>query len=470
MMQIRSNVAAMTAARVLDSNNRNQQLAIMRLGTGLRINSGKDDPAGLIASELLRSEKTAISAAINNIMRADNVVATAEGGLDEISRLLLDLEDLIDASANEDGISVDERQANQLEIDEILDSINRIASTTEFQGRKLLNGELEYLTSGISTNFTDVAINSAKLPHNGFRTVNVEVTASAQVGTLLYAGSATAAGTTTIEVAGNLGTETLSFSSGTGIASVITAINQSAHLTGVSAASNAGQLEFYSTDYGSSQFVSVQAIEGTFNVTGGSAGNKDFGRDATVTINGTQATTDGLTARLKTATLGIQIELDTTFGTTLGTDQFDIVGGGANFMITPTVGYAGKVSLGIQSLTTSNLGTHSTGFLSSLASGQTNAMASGNYITGQSIVRSAVKQVAELRGRIGAFQKDTLDTTRSGLQTTLENITAAESNIRDTDFAETSSLLTRSQVLVQSATQVLRIATQTPQQALALLA
>jgi flagellin len=77
--------------------------------------------------------------------------------------------------------------------------------------------------------------------------------------------------------------------------------------------------------------------------------------------------------------------------------------------------------------------------------------------------------VSELRGRLGAFQKDTLTTTGNSLAITLENITAAEANIRETDFAEETSNLTRRQILVQSATSVLQIANAQPQQALALL-
>ena len=74
-----------------------------------------------------------------------------------------------------------------------------------------------------------------------------------------------------------------------------------------------------------------------------------------------------------------------------------------------------------------------------------------------------------LRGRLGAFQKDTLETTANSLQITLENTTAAEAAIRDTDFATETSSLTRAQILVQSATQVLRMANAAPQNVLALL-
>jgi flagellin len=472
MIHINTNIPSMVAARILNTQNARLSTSLERLGTGLRINTGKDNPSGLIASEALRAQQVAIGAAVYNIARANNVVASAEGGLDEISRLLTDLEDLIDRSSNDAATSDDEKAANQLEIDAVLDSINRIATSTEFQGRKLLNGELDYTTSGVDTSyFNDVRINSAKIPNDSYRSVVVEVTASAQLATLTYGASATGGTTTTLEVTGNHGTETLSFAAGTAIADVADAVNTSTDMTGVSAVvTGASELKFYSTSYGSKQFVSVQALEGTFTVTGGDTGTyEDHGEDATVHVNGVMAITDGLSARLQTSTLAAELELSATFGTTPGTTTFQVTGGGADFMISPTISLSGLASLGVQALSTSSLGKGSIGYLSSLGSGQTNSVASKNYATAQQIVRLAQTQVSELRGRLGAFQKDTLETTSNSLTVTQENISAAESNIRETDFAEETSNLTRQQILVQSATAVLRIANAQPQQVLALL-
>lgn len=472
MSRINTNIPSLVAARILNTQNRALNTSLERLSTGLRINTGKDDPAGLIASELLRTEKSAIGAAITNITRANNVVATAESGLDEINKLITELEDLVDRSANEAGISEDERDANQLQIDAILESINRIANSTEFQGRKLLSGELDYITSGVSSsNFADVRINSARLSNDGYRSVVVEVAASAQLASLTYAASATGSGVTVLEIVGKNGTETLSFGSGTTIADVAEAINQSKDLTGVSASvTSATGLTFYSTAYGSEQFVTVRALQGSFAVTGGDTGSDtDYGDDATVRINGVTASVDGLDARVQTSTLSIELTLDSDFGTSIGSDTFYVTGGGADFAIAPTVDLNGLASLGIGSVSTSRLGTSSLGFLSSLGSGQTNALSSGNFAVAQRILRESGGRIAELRGRLGAFQKDTLQTTQNSLQITLENTTAAESAIRDADFATETSGLTRSQILVQSATNVLRLANAQPQQVLSLL-
>lgn len=469
MSRINTNIPSMVATRVLSMQNSRLNHSISRLSTGLRINTGKDDPAGLIASEALRAEKVAIGAAVTNVSRATNVVATAEGGLDEVNKLLTELEELVDRSANEAGISPDERDANQLQIDAILDSISRIATSTEFQGKKLLNGTLAYTTSGVSTtNFADVDVTSARIANGGFRQVVVEVTQSAQLGRLVYSGSATNDGVTSLQITGVNGTEVLSFASSTAVSAVAAAINQSRDLTGVSATHTASSLRLSTTEYGSEQFVTVEVLAGTFSLVGGT--DTDYGQDAGATINGVAVDVDGLRAHLQTSVLGLQIELSSSFATTVGSsDTFYITGGGADFMISPTVNLNGLASLGVRSVSSGSLGNVGIGFLSTIASGQTNALGSGNYSSAQRIIREAQKQVAQLRGRLGAFQRDTLDTTANALRVTLENTTAAESSIRDTDFASETSELTRSQILAQAATSMLRIANQQPQQALALL-
>ena len=184
MSRINTNVQSLIARRVLGQNNAALNLSLERLSTGLRINSGRDDPAGLIASETLRSSLRAISTAVDNANRADTIVAVAEGGLQEVSSLLLDLEALIDQSANEAGVTPAEVKANQLQIDSILASINRLAEATAFGDKKLLNGTFDFTTSGVSVNeatgaavnhFSRVQINAAKIPPGAFRQVTVDV-------------------------------------------------------------------------------------------------------------------------------------------------------------------------------------------------------------------------------------------------------------------------------------------------------
>ena len=148
---------------------------------------------------------------------------------------------------------------------------------------------------------------------------------------------------------------------------------------------------------------------------------------------------------------------------------FEITGGGAVFSISPTVGLSGLESIGIGEVSSAKLGSTSSDVIGTLKSGLGNDLSSKNFSKAQRIVRDAINQVASLRGRLGGFQKDTLTSTINSLTVARENVTAAESAIRDADFAVETSNLTRAQILVNSSTSVLQIANAQPQNALALL-
>jgi flagellin len=478
MSRINTNVSSLIAQRILRRNNDSLNTSLERLSTGLKINSGADNPAGLIASENLRAEKVGIATAIDNAQRASNIIGTAEGGLSEVSALLTELQSLVSQTANSGGLSSEEIAANQLQVDSILNTINRIAGSTSFQGRKLLNGSLDYTTSSVGASaFGSMKINSARLPDGQTVNVVVNVTDSATTGEVTFSG-ASINGDVTLEVAGNAGTEQLSFASGTAIADIATAINAIKEATGVVASAGGGSLTFKSSGYGASQFVAVKAIAGTFSTTDEDGDNdgKDYGSDAAVTINGAAAQSDGLSVTYRTNNLDIEFEMTTQDATyTSGglnngnSATFGITGGGATFALGSKVTETDKASIGIQSVSTGSLGTTSLGYLSSLGTGGANSLDSGNLITAQKVIDRAIKQVSQLRGRLGAFQKFTIGSTVNSLGVAYENASAAESAIRDTDFAEETANLTRSQILAAAATTVLAQANASPQAALLLL-
>jgi len=118
---------------------------------------------------------------------------------------------------------------------------------------------------------------------------------------------------------------------------------------------------------------------------------------------------------------------------------------------------------------TTKLGDRVTGYLSSIGSGGDNSLVGGNTTQAQKIITEAVKQVATLRGRLGALQKNVLETNINSLNVALENVTASESDIRDADFASETAALTRAQILVQANTSVLSQANSAPQAVLSLL-
>jgi flagellin len=472
MARINTNIGAVVAQRHLARSHSSLNTTIQRLASGLRITRGADDPAGLICSERLRSEISAVNQAISNTKRASNIIATTEGALDEVARLLTDIQDLIVEAANEGAMSEDEIKANQLQVDSAINSITRIANSTTFAGRQLLNGALGYITSGVDNSVINALdIQGVQFGTKDYIPVNIEVTTSAQPA-LLFFNAASVTSSVTIELQGNTGVTTLAFTSGTTASAMIAAINLVSDATGVTASAGpAGGFVLQSEYLGSRQFVSVQVLpgSGSFDVVNadGFITQRDEGRDAVATVNGALSFGDGNKLTLKTATLDMQVALDETFGT--GTTSFAITDGGALFQVGPEVNSNLQVNIGVQSVAASRLGNAEIGFLSQIQSGGLYSLVGGEYQQAQKIVSEALRQVSVLRGRLGAFEKNTLDTNVNQLGITMENLMAAESSIRDADFAYETSQLARDQILVSAGTSVLALAQQTPQSVLRLL-
>ncbi|MEM8944424.1 MAG: flagellin [Planctomycetota bacterium] len=275
------------------------------------------------------------------------------------------------------------------------------------------------------------------------------------------------------ELAGETGSEVLSFEGGTTVSQLLAGINAVSDATGVTAALDdaATGIEFSSSGYGTDAFVDIQIIdEGNGNTPAGAftdavgEGARSTGADVTATVNGITATGDGNNLSINTATLDLSATLTADF---VGSTTFTITGGGALFQLGPDVVSNQQARLGINSVNTAALGGNS-GLLYQLGTGGTADLTS-DPSTAAEIVESAIDQVTSLRGRLGAFQRTTLETNRNALNDTLSNLTEAVSSIRDADFAAESAALTRAQILVQSGTNVLSIANQNPQNVLALL-
>ena len=481
MSRINTNTSSQIAVRVLNSNNQQLQTSLQRLSTGYRINSGKDDPAGLIASESLKAEQQATTTAIGNAQRADNIIGTAEGALSEVSNLLVSLQGLVGDAANKAGLSQDEKDADQLQVDSILSTINRISNSASFEGVKLLNGTYDYATSGLGTTsaFTAININSAKVGSTTLA-VTVAIITSAQTGQLNFLGSSSGLnGAATVSVAGNKGTVQLSFASSTKSSAIVASLNQFKDSTGVQAqlSGDNKSIKLLSTDYGSTQFLSISSNNATAFTTkniNNVASTTSYGRNATMTVNGTAAVSDGLTVK---AVFGDLLDVNFTLNAAINTNgkskTFGITGGGATFSLGAQVNTANSASIGIATVNTASLGKFvrngSVYTLSDLGSGKTAALNTGDANLAQQVVTQAVKDVAAVRGRLGAFQKNVLGSTINSLNVALENVSSSNSAIRDTDFASETSNLTRNQILVQAATSVLSQANQSPQAVLKLL-
>ncbi len=481
MSRINSNVPALIAQRHLQISQQALRVSLERLSSGLKINRGADNPAGLIVSERLRSEIAVVGQAINNSSRAINVIATTEGALNEVQALLTDIQALVVEAANSGAFSDDEIAANQLQIDNAIDSITRIANTTTFSGRKLLNGELDYVVSGVvSTQLADVNIQTAAFGSQAFIGVTVDVSQSAQLAELSFAGPGLGASGVTLDIQGTEGIVTLTFPASTTTVDMAASINAQLDSTGVTAVTSgtggSAGLLLRSLQYGSDAFVSVQVMDSnsTFTVTDrdGVVDPRTEGRDASATINGIAAAADGLKLSFSSRMLKLSMTLAEDFGSgaiSLGASSFAITEGGMLFQLGPQVNTNLQENIGVRSMQANKLGNSIVGYLSELQDGQANALSTGNFQEASKIVQEVITQVAVLRGRLGAFERNTLQPNIRQLQITTENLTASESVIRDTDFAAETSELTRAQILVQAGNSIVAIANAQSQNVLALL-
>ncbi|MGC8785643.1 MAG: flagellin, partial [Armatimonadota bacterium] len=191
-LRINTNITAMNAMRALSSTSEAFARSIERLSSGMRINRGADDPAGLIISENLRAQMTGMSQAVSNAQDAANLLKTAEGGLDEIHNLLRTMRQLAVHASNTGVNDLTALQADQTQIRSALESLNRIAEQTQFGTKKLLDG-----TAGISAQVTDTARLAGIFIGNTFNgaivqsgdvtiTVNTAATRAQVLGTATY--------------------------------------------------------------------------------------------------------------------------------------------------------------------------------------------------------------------------------------------------------------------------------------------
>jgi flagellin len=517
MARINTNVPSVIAQANLGRTQAELQVRLERLSTGLRINRGKDDPAGLIISERIRSDIEGVNQGIANSSRASAMISTTEGALAEINDLLNSIRSLIVQSANTGATSEAEREANQLQINSAIDSITRISNTATFGGLKLLNGSLDYQLSGVDrAEISKVRVNNATFINNTAVQVDVDVVGSAQTGALFYNGGTTPPGVAlsglSLEVSGPTGVEVIQVQSGASLTQIVQGVNNVSALTGVRASvingnANSG-IVFESVDFGSRSFVSVKRLApppasqdswSLYKFAGGVprsadapfpwstligsgeliGGDRDNGQDVQALVNGTLATGDGLNLKVNSPALGLDLTLQAPAATTpSGTSTiFHVTGGGALFQLGPDVTALQQATFGIQSVAASQLGGTFTGatveFLSSLKSGQSNSVAASvrrnNFKPASDLLGTAIDEITILRGRLGAFERNVLETNTRSLQSQFENLTASNSVIRDADFATETSLLTRAQILASAGTSTLTLANQQAQQVLQLL-
>ncbi|MDR0392276.1 MAG: flagellin [Planctomycetaceae bacterium] len=271
-LYVQTNVPSLIARNQLKQNMADLGNILTRLSTGLRINSGKDDPAGLIASEVLKSDMTATSKAIINTQRANSLMSIAESSLGQINNLLNDLKGLVVEAASEGTMSPSQIEANQLQINATLDSIDRIAKTANYLGKPILNGAMDFQTQGVDRNtLHDLKIFQVSLSANAQMDVNIQVQDTATKAQLFYDKSSVSYDTV-LEVAGNAGVDMFKFTAGATVQDIATAINSVTDSTGVRAIvgdeATHGQIMLTSAGAGLDNDINLTAL-----IAGSEAGN-----------------------------------------------------------------------------------------------------------------------------------------------------------------------------------------------------
>ena len=484
---INSNIASLTAQRNLNSSQSELNTSLQRLSSGLRINSAKDDAAGLAISERFTSQIRGLNQAARNANDGISLAQTAEGALSEIGNNLQRIRELAVQSANATN-SASDRASLQAEASQLTAEITRVANQTQFNGTNLLNGSFtnQSFQVGANANQTiDISeIADARASALGSHTLTTNGTAVAPAAGSVVVDTAanqatngngvTAETDLTITTDGGT-TSAISYAADAGADAIATALNSAASGLGVTAtASNSTTLDTLS-----------HAGTVTFNLNGQAvsavvADQNDLS-SLVSSINGVQGTT-GVTASFTSTSSKAGITLSTTDGRNIAIDTYvnsgnaaataevggsAITAGAANSaIVTGSVSLAStQGALSVANFNADVFGASNSSFLSVAALDIGSSAGSQSAIDA---LDAALNQINSSRGDLGAIQ-NRFSSTIASLQTTSENLSASRSRIQDTDFATETANLTRGQILQQAGTAILAQANQFPNNVLSLL-
>ena len=476
---INTNVSSLTAQRNLGMSQASLSTSIQRLSSGLRINSAKDDAAGLAISERFTSQIRGLNQAVRNANDGISLAQTAEGSLKASGDILQRVRELSVQSANATN-SAGDRKAIQAEVGQLLSELDRISTTTEFNGQKLLDGSFGSATFQVGAN----ANQTITATTGNFRTT----TYGAQINNskLVDAAATATALTGTIVVAG-LQTKTATLGASDTAATAAAAINALSDATGVTAsARNVSELKFAANGAVS---LAVKGDNATAaNVTFNVSGNTAAGLAEAVKGFNDVASQTGITAKLNSAADGIiltnEAGADINLTNNSATVGVTLAAQNAEAATTPTFGAATAaaavggtvVSRGTLELA-SDKGYSITGTSALASTTAASSLKAVNTIDVSTvdgstkalkIIDAALSAVNGQRASFGALQSR-FETTVNNLQSTSENMSASRGRIQDADFAAETANLSRSQILQQAGTAMVAQANQLPQGVLALL-
>lgn len=422
-MIINHNLNAMNAHRQLGMNTVNAGKSMEKLSSGLRINRAGDDAAGLAISEKMRAQIRGLDQAARNSQDAISLIQTAEGGLNETHAILQRMRELAVQAANDTNVEKD-RTAISDELNQLIQEIDRISSTTEFNTQKLLDGsfsgKFQIGANESQTLELDVSkMNSASLGLAG--SMEVETVTGAAAGALIKDGTYTVDST---------GAKLLD-ASGTQVGTIAG--------TDITLADGTTTVSFTNESITAGAIIKVSNNGDTFTMekTVAAGQTNDKLAAGTYTVSGDDVLKDGVKIGSVNGGAGTSAQIDLNDGTSI--NLATVFGKTANLNDGDT--------FEIKGVNVDN---------NSLAGGTVTA------------IDKAIASVSAERAKLGAYQ-NRLEHTINNLGTSSENLTSAESRIRDVDMAKEMMAFSKNNILAQAAQAMLAQANQQPQGVLQLL-
>jgi flagellin len=468
---INTNIGAMNAHMMSLGNNKELDKSLAALSSGLRINKASDDASGLAIANQLRSQAQGLGQAISNANDGINVTQTADGALEEYTNIINTVRTKAIQAAS-DGQNADSRQAIQRDINKLLEEAQNIADTTQFNGMNLLNGDFKnkefhigaYANETVGINIANTSINNVGA-HATKEGASANDATASQAAALAadFAINGVTTGISTTDT--STGANTTAHDEGSAWAKA-EAINSVSSKTGVTATAS-------TTVKGSSSIVAVNLSAGDLIING-----KDIGAVNVSTGDRDNALINAINS-ISNQT-NVTASLDEGKLTLTAKDGSDIVLTGTNtsgslFMgdNSSAIYNSGKVTLSSANAITVSGTITDTGFTATTYSAD-KALNSIDVTTRAGAEQAiettdyALKQIDTIRSQIGSVQNQ-LESTVRNISVTQVNVTAAESTIRDVDFAAESANLQKRNILAQSGVYALSQANSAQQNVMRLL-
>jgi len=481
---INTNVASLNAQRNLSTSQASLNTSIQRLSSGLRINSAKDDAAGLAISDRMNSQIKGMSQAVRNANDGVSMAQTAEGALASSGDMLQRIRELAVQSSNASN-SAGDRKALQTEVSQLTSELNRVAGTTQFNGQNLLDGSMGTANFQVGANANQLI----SMTGANFTTSTYGNNTTTSLGQVSQGSDPITGGATSLKINGTNGSSDIAIDVGSSAKNAAAAINNKSGDTGVTATAQTNAM-FQATAAGSFTLSvtsdNSSAVTIAFQVgTNGANGNTADDYAAAISAFNAQSAKTGVTASYDASNKGLKLTnangtdislTDTTTGTPTGSTLAAYnANGTVNSGGAATLGSTASVAKGSITLDSAQgFSTTDTSGFAIAASSTLNKVSDIDVSTfdgAQAAIKTAdaaLSKVNSQRAELGALQSR-FSSTISNLQSTNENLSASRSRIVDTDFASETANMTRGQILQQAGTSMLAQANSLPNGVLSLL-